>query len=175
MDCYFRQYWRDNRLSFKGLKQTANNVIINQVLKNMNDSRHKMIWKCNSPSVSQRFQLLKLSPKWWKTRTMTKSGHNCSYPKVEPKLFPIPWLPSPPAESEREDAGKDLETRHLLSQRARLLSSYNHQVKNMIKLQWRSINWNVSFQTKQAAANLRAWRYHLLHQTYHQGQVFGNL
>ena len=33
MDCYFRQYWRDNRLSFKGLKQTANNVIINQVVK----------------------------------------------------------------------------------------------------------------------------------------------
>ena len=34
MDCYFRQYWRDNRLSFKGLKQTANNVIINQVVEN---------------------------------------------------------------------------------------------------------------------------------------------
>ena len=168
MDCYFRQYWRDNRLSFKGLKQTANNVIINQVLKN----RHKIIWKANSPSVSQ---LMKLSPKWWKTWTMTKSGHNCSYPKVEPKLFPIPWALSPPAESECEDAGKDLETRHLLSQRARLLSSYNHQVKNMIKLQWRSIHWNVSFQTKQAAANLRAWRYHLLHQTYHQGQVLENL
>ena len=35
MDCYFRQYWRDNRLSFKGLKQTANNVIINQVVKDL--------------------------------------------------------------------------------------------------------------------------------------------
>merc|ERR1712062_811246 len=35
MDCYFRQYWRDNRLSFKGLKQTANNVIINQLSLNV--------------------------------------------------------------------------------------------------------------------------------------------
>ena len=60
MDCYFRQYWRDNRLSFKGLKQTANNVIINQVLKNMDDNRRKKIWKGNSPSVSQRLQLMKL-------------------------------------------------------------------------------------------------------------------
>ena len=64
MDCYFRQYWRDNRLSFKGLKQTANNVIINQVLRNMDNNRHKIIWKGNSPSVSQRLQLIKSSPKW---------------------------------------------------------------------------------------------------------------
>ena len=31
MDCYFRQYWRDQRLSFKGLKNNANNLVINQL------------------------------------------------------------------------------------------------------------------------------------------------
>ena len=55
MDCYFRQYWRDNRLSFKGLKQTANNVIINQVLKTWMIADTKWFEKSTVP----------VSHNWW--------------------------------------------------------------------------------------------------------------
>ena len=43
MDCYFRQYWRDERLSFKGLKNNANNLVINQL--SLNVAMLKKIWK----------------------------------------------------------------------------------------------------------------------------------
>ena len=35
MDCYFRQYWRDTRLSFKGLKMNSNQLHINQLSLNV--------------------------------------------------------------------------------------------------------------------------------------------
>ena len=35
MDCYFRQYWRDSRLSFKGLKMNSNQLHINQLSLNV--------------------------------------------------------------------------------------------------------------------------------------------
>ena len=35
MDCYFRQYWRDSRLSFKGLKMNSNQLLINQLSLNV--------------------------------------------------------------------------------------------------------------------------------------------
>ena len=31
MDCYFRQYWCDEQLSFKALKNTVNNLANNQL------------------------------------------------------------------------------------------------------------------------------------------------
>lgn len=43
MDCYFRQYWRDERLSFKGLKNNANNLVINQL--SLNVAMLEKIWK----------------------------------------------------------------------------------------------------------------------------------
>ena len=43
MDCYFRQYWRDQRLSFKGLKNNANNLVINQL--SLNVAMLEKIWK----------------------------------------------------------------------------------------------------------------------------------
>ena len=43
MDCYFRQYWRDKRLSFKGLKNNANNLVINQL--SLNVAMLEKIWK----------------------------------------------------------------------------------------------------------------------------------
>ena len=43
MDCYFRQYWRDTRLSFKGLKNNANNLVINQL--SLNVAMLEKIWK----------------------------------------------------------------------------------------------------------------------------------
>ena len=43
MDCYFRQYWRDKRLSFKGLKNNANNLVINQL--SLNVAILEKIWK----------------------------------------------------------------------------------------------------------------------------------
>ena len=43
MDCYFRQYWRDSRLSFKGLKNNANNLVINQL--SLNVAMLEKIWK----------------------------------------------------------------------------------------------------------------------------------
>ena len=61
MDCYFRQYWRDERLSFKvlivnsekniinltqGLKNNANNLVINQL--SLNVAMLKKIWKPGS-------------------------------------------------------------------------------------------------------------------------------
>ena len=42
---------------------------------------------------------------------------------------------SPSAESECEDAGKDLETGHVLPQWARLLLAYHHQVQDYFHLQ----------------------------------------
>ena len=49
MDCYFRQYWRDKRLSFKGLKNNANNLIINQL--SLNVAMLEKIWKPGMISV----------------------------------------------------------------------------------------------------------------------------
>ena len=43
MDCYFRQYWRDTRLSFKGLKMTSNQLHINQL--SLNVKMLEKIWK----------------------------------------------------------------------------------------------------------------------------------
>ena len=43
MDFYFRQYWRDKRLSFKGLKNNANNLVINQL--SLKVAMLKKIWK----------------------------------------------------------------------------------------------------------------------------------
>ena len=43
MDCYFRQYWRDTRLSFKGLKMTSNHIDINQL--SLNVKMLEKIWK----------------------------------------------------------------------------------------------------------------------------------
>ena len=43
MDCYFRQYWRDSRLSFKGLKMNSNQLHINQLslnVKMLGNHRH---------------------------------------------------------------------------------------------------------------------------------------
>ena len=50
MDCYFRQYWRDTRLSFKGLKMNSNQLHINQLSLNVkmlgtsDHSRSHKIW-----------------------------------------------------------------------------------------------------------------------------------
>ena len=35
MDCYFRQYWRDSRLSFRGLKMNSNQLHIDQLSLNV--------------------------------------------------------------------------------------------------------------------------------------------
>jgi len=43
MDCYFRQYWRDSRLSFKGLKMNSNQLHINQL--SLNVKMLEKIWK----------------------------------------------------------------------------------------------------------------------------------
>lgn len=43
MDCYFRQYWRDSRLSFKGLKMNSNQLLINQL--SLNVKMLEKIWK----------------------------------------------------------------------------------------------------------------------------------
>lgn len=45
MDCYFRQYWRDSRLSFKGLKMNSNQLLINQLSLNV-----KMLGKFHNQS-----------------------------------------------------------------------------------------------------------------------------
>ena len=50
MDCYFRQYWRDERLSFKGLKNNANNLVINQL--SLNVEMLKKIWKPGKTQTS---------------------------------------------------------------------------------------------------------------------------
>ena len=51
MDCYFRQYWRDKRLSFKGLKNNANNLVINQL--SLNVAMLEKIWKPGMISVTK--------------------------------------------------------------------------------------------------------------------------
>ncbi|XP_023322271.1 gamma-aminobutyric acid receptor alpha-like [Eurytemora carolleeae] len=43
MDCYFRQYWTDTRLSFKGLQSNSNNLEINQL--SLNVKMLEKIWK----------------------------------------------------------------------------------------------------------------------------------
>lgn len=43
MDCYFRQYWRDDRLSFTGLKKNAHHIQINQL--SLNVKMLEKIWK----------------------------------------------------------------------------------------------------------------------------------
>ncbi|XP_059080486.1 uncharacterized protein LOC131878512 [Tigriopus californicus] len=43
MDCYFRQYWRDERLSFTGVKKNAHSLSINQL--SLNVKMLEKIWK----------------------------------------------------------------------------------------------------------------------------------
>ncbi|XP_023328188.1 gamma-aminobutyric acid receptor alpha-like [Eurytemora carolleeae] len=43
MDCYFRQYWRDERLGFRGLKHNANQLQIDQL--SLNVKMLEKIWK----------------------------------------------------------------------------------------------------------------------------------
>ena len=61
MDCYFRQYWRDQRLSFKGLKNNANNLVINQLRR-----VSKVSW---SPKY-----LMTHEPSVWTWRCWRRSG-----------------------------------------------------------------------------------------------------
>ena len=43
MDCYFRQYWRDERLSFTGIKKNPHSKEINQL--SLNVKMLEKIWK----------------------------------------------------------------------------------------------------------------------------------
>ena len=43
MDCYFRQYWRDERLGFTGLKKNHNKLSIDQL--SLNVKMLEKIWK----------------------------------------------------------------------------------------------------------------------------------
>ena len=52
MDCYFRQYWRDQRLSFKGLKNNANNLVINQLRRVSNVSAQASVKSAMKSQVS---------------------------------------------------------------------------------------------------------------------------
>ena len=61
MDCYFRQYWRDQRLSFKGLKNNANNLVINQLRR-----VSKVLW---GPKY-----LMTHEPSVWTWRCWRRSG-----------------------------------------------------------------------------------------------------
>jgi hypothetical protein len=84
MDCYFRQYWRDKRLSFKGLKNNANNLIINQL--SLNVAMLEKIWKPGNISerIVMKMMMLKmlqiLTSIMVLTRTCIKSPDqtNCS-------------------------------------------------------------------------------------------------
>ena len=58
MDCYFRQYWRDKRLSFKGLKNNANNLVINQL--SLNVAMLEKIWKPGMITVTKVKKVMKL-------------------------------------------------------------------------------------------------------------------
>ena len=58
MDCYFRQYWRDKRLSFKGLKNNANNLVINQL--SLNVAMLEKIWKPGMISVTKAKKVMML-------------------------------------------------------------------------------------------------------------------
>ena len=42
MDCYFRQYWRDERLSFTGLKKNAHSLSIDSL--SLNVKMLEKIW-----------------------------------------------------------------------------------------------------------------------------------
>ena len=43
MDCYFRQYWRDDRLGFSGLKKDTHSLQINSL--SLNVKMLEKIWK----------------------------------------------------------------------------------------------------------------------------------
>ena len=43
MDCYFRQYWRDERLGFTGLQKNTHKLTINQL--SLNVKMLEKIWK----------------------------------------------------------------------------------------------------------------------------------
>ena len=84
MDCYFRQYWRDTRLSFKGLKNNANNLVINQL--SLNVAMLEKIWKPGGryPPIVMKLMMLKILQTltsimvWTRTCTQSPDQTNCS-------------------------------------------------------------------------------------------------
>ena len=120
MDCYFRQYWRDNRLSFKGLKQTANNVIINQVVENNANTLESWLNVKPKNHRASRIPVKCASNNPFTTFSLIIKYNDFVYNSVQ--------FVSCSAESECEDAGEDLEARHLLSQWLGLLPSHHYQV-----------------------------------------------
>ena len=84
MDCYFRQYWRDKRLSFKGLKNNANNLVINQL--SLNVAMLEKIWKPGKRylSIVMKLMMLKIlqtltsTMVWTRTCTQSPDQTNCS-------------------------------------------------------------------------------------------------
>ena len=91
LDCYFRQYWRDSRLSFKGLKKNANNLVINQL--SLDVAMLEKIWK--------------------------PGGRR--YDDIDTLI-----LNNTPNDAENNDS---CVRRHLLPQRARLVSARNHSAQ----------------------------------------------
>ena len=120
MDCYFRQYWRDNRLSFKGLKQTANNVIINQVVENNANTLESWLNVKPKNHRASRIPVKCASNNPFTTFSLIIKYNDFVYNSVQ--------FVSCSAESECEDAGEDLEARHLLPQWLGLLPSHHYQV-----------------------------------------------
>ena len=85
MDCYFRQYWRDKRLSFK--------VVYKKITKCL--ANHLMV-----------------------------ENHSMLEGAEEELKQPC----DQPVEPQREDAGENLEARHIFPQWTQLLPAHNHQV-----------------------------------------------
>ena len=122
MDCYFRQYWRDTRLSFKGLKMNSNQLHINQLSLNVKmlgrivpsqqDPKLIILYLiCLEMAVFCQTTALRAFPQrrfgsqtristtaWTPTFTRSPGPTSCSeYPRMETSLTPCDWPSRPGA------------------------------------------------------------------------------